>query len=177
MGQIREENAAAGKGEPVQLFWKADSRSIYPIDDGNTGKSFSFGIFNLVVYLPLRTAPGLFRAGSPSCAALCRPSVHRRGEHRPAVPRHCQTPGRVHRGGIQRFVLAWQLSPTKPSLDWFKCPFSPKGTMFAYGQTCSGKTFTMMGSEHAPGVIPLAMEDVFQTIKKVSLHNHWAHVL
>uniref|UniRef100_A0A3B3BG69 Kinesin motor domain-containing protein n=1 Tax=Oryzias melastigma TaxID=30732 RepID=A0A3B3BG69_ORYME len=40
------------------------------------------------------------------------------------------------------------------------------GTMFAYGQTCSGKTFTMMGSEHAPGVIPLAMEDVFQTIKK-----------
>ncbi|KAM9454725.1 centromere-associated protein E [Clarias gariepinus] len=39
------------------------------------------------------------------------------------------------------------------------------GTIFAYGQTSSGKTFTMMGSEHSPGVIPLAMSDVFHTIK------------
>ncbi|XP_034156118.2 centromere-associated protein E isoform X2 [Pangasianodon hypophthalmus] len=39
------------------------------------------------------------------------------------------------------------------------------GTIFAYGQTSSGKTFTMMGSEHTPGVIPLAMADVFHTIK------------
>ncbi|XP_048876324.1 centromere-associated protein E [Brienomyrus brachyistius] len=39
------------------------------------------------------------------------------------------------------------------------------GTIFAYGQTSSGKTFTMMGSSHMHGVIPLAMEDVFQTIK------------
>lgn len=42
------------------------------------------------------------------------------------------------------------------------------GTIFAYGQTSSGKTFTMMGSEHNPGVIPLAMADVFETIKHVS---------
>ncbi|KAK7162326.1 hypothetical protein R3I94_004856 [Phoxinus phoxinus] len=39
------------------------------------------------------------------------------------------------------------------------------GTIFAYGQTSSGKTFSMMGSEHNPGVIPLAMADVFKTIK------------
>ncbi|XP_034555302.1 centromere-associated protein E isoform X6 [Notolabrus celidotus] len=39
------------------------------------------------------------------------------------------------------------------------------GTIFAYGQTSSGKTFTMMGSSRAPGVIPLAVEDVFHTIK------------
>ncbi|XP_061117796.1 centromere-associated protein E-like isoform X2 [Conger conger] len=39
------------------------------------------------------------------------------------------------------------------------------GTIFAYGQTSSGKTFTMMGCSRIPGVIPLAMEDVFQTIK------------
>ncbi|XP_060908635.1 centromere-associated protein E isoform X3 [Labrus mixtus] len=39
------------------------------------------------------------------------------------------------------------------------------GTIFAYGQTSSGKTFTMMGSNGTPGVIPLAVEDVFQTIK------------
>ncbi|XP_073698964.1 uncharacterized protein [Garra rufa] len=39
------------------------------------------------------------------------------------------------------------------------------GTIFAYGQTSSGKTFSMMGSEHNPGVIPLAMADVFKSIK------------
>ncbi|XP_077433883.1 centromere-associated protein E isoform X2 [Vanacampus margaritifer] len=40
------------------------------------------------------------------------------------------------------------------------------GTIFAYGQTSSGKTFTMMGSDHVPGVIPLAVDNVFETIKK-----------
>ncbi|XP_030200947.1 centromere-associated protein E isoform X5 [Gadus morhua] len=39
------------------------------------------------------------------------------------------------------------------------------GTIFAYGQTSSGKTFTMMGSKLVPGVIPLSMEEVFQTIQ------------
>nr|XP_033932065.1 centromere-associated protein E-like isoform X3 [Pseudochaenichthys georgianus] len=39
------------------------------------------------------------------------------------------------------------------------------GTIFAYGQTSSGKTFTMMGSDRFPGVLPMAVEDVFQTIK------------
>ncbi|XP_047184405.1 centromere-associated protein E isoform X2 [Scophthalmus maximus] len=39
------------------------------------------------------------------------------------------------------------------------------GTIFAYGQTSSGKTFTMMGGDHIIGVIPLAVEDVFHTIK------------
>ncbi|XDV14395.1 hypothetical protein PO909_014659, partial [Leuciscus waleckii] len=39
------------------------------------------------------------------------------------------------------------------------------GTIFAYGQTSSGKTFSMMGSDHNPGVIPLAMADIFKTIK------------
>uniref|UniRef100_A0A3B5ABN7 Kinesin motor domain-containing protein n=1 Tax=Stegastes partitus TaxID=144197 RepID=A0A3B5ABN7_9TELE len=46
------------------------------------------------------------------------------------------------------------------------------GTIFAYGQTSSGKTFTMMGSDHIPGVIPLAVDDVFQTIKTVITLSH-----
>ncbi|KAI8815166.1 P-loop containing nucleoside triphosphate hydrolase protein, partial [Cladochytrium replicatum] len=33
------------------------------------------------------------------------------------------------------------------------------GTVFAYGQTASGKTYTMMGIEEQPGVIPQAVED------------------
>ncbi|MGH0160517.1 UNVERIFIED_CONTAM: hypothetical protein FKN15_052527 [Acipenser sinensis] len=38
------------------------------------------------------------------------------------------------------------------------------GTIFAYGQTSSGKTFTMMGSQSSLGVIPLAIQDIFKTI-------------
>uniref|UniRef100_A0ACD5X3F8 Uncharacterized protein n=1 Tax=Avena sativa TaxID=4498 RepID=A0ACD5X3F8_AVESA len=37
------------------------------------------------------------------------------------------------------------------------------GTAFAYGQTSSGKTFTMNGSCADPGIIPLAVRDIFDT--------------
>ncbi|XP_058150671.1 centromere-associated protein E isoform X2 [Dasypus novemcinctus] len=40
------------------------------------------------------------------------------------------------------------------------------GTIFAYGQTASGKTYTMMGSEDYLGVIPRAIHDIFQKIKE-----------
>ncbi|RKP08155.1 P-loop containing nucleoside triphosphate hydrolase protein [Thamnocephalis sphaerospora] len=41
------------------------------------------------------------------------------------------------------------------------------GTVFTYGQTCSGKTFTMYGAppKH-PGVIPLAVQDIFARVKE-----------
>lgn len=42
------------------------------------------------------------------------------------------------------------------------------GTVFAYGQTASGKTHTMMGSADEPGVIPLAVDELFDFIRKVS---------
>lgn len=38
------------------------------------------------------------------------------------------------------------------------------GTIFAYGQTSSGKTHTMMGTETEPGVIPCAVDEVFRYI-------------
>jgi hypothetical protein len=41
---------------------------------------------------------------------------------------------------------------------------SIEGTVFAYGQTNSGKTHTMRGSPIEPGVIPLAVHDLFDTI-------------
>lgn len=40
------------------------------------------------------------------------------------------------------------------------------GTIFAYGQTNSGKTYTMKGSSKNPGMIPLAIQDVFSYIKQ-----------
>ncbi|VFQ71703.1 unnamed protein product [Cuscuta campestris] len=40
------------------------------------------------------------------------------------------------------------------------------GTVFAYGQTSSGKTHTMRGSSSEPGVIPLAVHDLFNFIQE-----------
>ncbi|KAL8276120.1 hypothetical protein RQP46_011469 [Phenoliferia psychrophenolica] len=40
------------------------------------------------------------------------------------------------------------------------------GTVFAYGQTASGKSHTMMGNDDEPGVIPLAIEELFDFIHK-----------
>nr|XP_014348636.1 PREDICTED: kinesin-like protein KIF21B [Latimeria chalumnae] len=42
------------------------------------------------------------------------------------------------------------------------------GTIFAYGQTSSGKTYTMMGTEVSLGVIPQAIHDVFKIIFQAS---------
>ncbi|DBB05620.1 TPA: hypothetical protein ACH3X1_012239 [Trebouxia sp. C0004] len=40
------------------------------------------------------------------------------------------------------------------------------GTIFAYGVTSSGKTHTMMGEVTNPGVVPRAIQDVFDIIEK-----------
>ncbi|KAL4354032.1 hypothetical protein GQ457_06G024640 [Hibiscus cannabinus] len=40
------------------------------------------------------------------------------------------------------------------------------GTVFAYGQTNSGKTHTMRGSAAEPGVIPLAVHDLFDILQQ-----------
>ena len=39
------------------------------------------------------------------------------------------------------------------------------GTIFAYGQTNSGKTYTMLGTDAEPGIIPQAINDVFRYIR------------
>ncbi|XP_078447884.1 kinesin motor family protein isoform X2 [Wolffia australiana] len=39
------------------------------------------------------------------------------------------------------------------------------GTVFAYGVTSSGKTHTMHGEQTSPGIIPLAIKDVFSMIQ------------
>ncbi|XP_042246238.1 centromere-associated protein E isoform X1 [Thunnus maccoyii] len=107
----REESAASEDTKPVQLFWKADKKSIHQIDDGNSTKSFSFDR----VFVAEETTNHLYQD-------IAKPLV-------------------------------------VSTVEGYN------GTIFAYGQTSSGKTFTMMGSDRIPGVIPLAVEDVFQTIK------------
>lgn len=38
------------------------------------------------------------------------------------------------------------------------------GTVFAYGQTASGKTYTMSGEQSNPGIIPLAINYMFDVM-------------
>ena len=75
-----------------------------------------------------------------------------------------------YNGTTRRFALVLQWAETQAAYGHVLMTLlmhrSP-GTIFAYGQTSSGKTFTMMGSDLVPGVIPLSMEEVFQTIQKV----------
>lgn len=41
------------------------------------------------------------------------------------------------------------------------------GTIFAYGQTSAGKTYTMKGEEGNLGLVPLSLEYMFQAIRQV----------
>jgi len=40
-------------------------------------------------------------------------------------------------------------------------------TVFAYGSTGAGKTFTMLGTDSDPGIIPRSLVDIFQGIEKI----------
>lgn len=40
------------------------------------------------------------------------------------------------------------------------------GNIFMYGQTTSGKTYTMLGTPNSPGIIPCSLRDIFRQIKK-----------
>ncbi|OBZ68777.1 Kinesin-related protein 11 [Grifola frondosa] len=44
--------------------------------------------------------------------------------------------------------------------------------IFAYGQTASGKTFTLTGDQDQPGIIPRAMKDVFAYIRRTPTREY-----
>ena len=54
---------------------------------------------------------------------------------------------------------------TKPIIEAFINGFN--GTIFAYGQTSSGKTYTMMGSGKDDGIIHRAIKRIYTSISKV----------
>lgn len=43
-------------------------------------------------------------------------------------------------------------------------------TVFAYGQTSTGKTYTMFGSNNVPGIMHMAVKDLFESVEK---HSEW----
>ena len=44
------------------------------------------------------------------------------------------------------------------------------GTIFAYGQTGSGKTYTMIGTPESPGIVVLALNDIFKDFTSQKRH-------
>ena len=50
------------------------------------------------------------------------------------------------------------------------------GSCFAYGATGSGKTYTMMGESDAPGVMPMAVQELFDLSEKEDDFN-WSFAL
>ncbi|WIA16462.1 hypothetical protein OEZ85_013146 [Tetradesmus obliquus] len=48
----------------------------------------------------------------------------------------------------------------------------PSAVVMAYGVTSAGKTFTMQGTADKPGIVPLALRDIFQSISR---EGHSAH--
>lgn len=67
-------------------------------------------------------------------------------------------------------------TPSQSSEDLYKSKIAPvvraavegyNATVFAYGQTGSGKTHTMSGSQEELGVIPRAVEEIFDQIERV----------
>lgn len=40
-------------------------------------------------------------------------------------------------------------------------------TVFAYGQTSSGKTYTVRGDEKDPGLIPLSIQNIFKLVSEI----------
>ncbi|XP_058798615.1 centromere-associated protein E-like [Phymastichus coffea] len=75
--------------------------------------------------------------------------------------------------GEKGFQFDHIFDPDKTNNDVFETVVKPivdaavkgfNGTVFAYGQTSSGKTYTMLGTETEPGVIPMAVEHMFDSI-------------
>lgn len=59
------------------------------------------------------------------------------------------------------------LSSSRASLSVFLIPqpYSPLLISHSYGQTASGKTFTLSGNAANPGIIPQAVTDIFSYIR------------
>jgi len=137
--------------------WKFD-RSTVTLYDGNTNQvfphmSFAFG-----------TSP------FPRCPWPRLPADHLldRVYHGPMPTKILyEELARDIMNGIHLGINGTNLSWSGRSLFVRDLLRVPPGTIFAYGQTSSGKTHTMLGGMDDPGVIPLAMNEIFNTIDKV----------
>ena len=80
----------------------------------------------------------------------------------------------------KEYVYDHVFGPKNSTLDVYERVAKPligqamegfNSTVFAYGQTSSGKTHTLMGSESEPGITMHAINEVFQKIEEVSFRR------
>lgn len=69
-----------------------------------------------------------------------------------------------HVFGPDRTTVQIYQATTQPIVQKVLSGFN--GTVFAYGQTSSGKTYTMRGYGQEPGIITLAVQEIFDRISK-----------
>ena len=67
---------------------------------------------------------------------------------------------------LSRIYLSWCAKVTNTAFTYF-CIYY-KGTIFAYGQTSSGKTHTMYGDDGKTGLVSLAVEEIFAHAQMVT---------
>ncbi|AAS53120.1 AER441Cp [Eremothecium gossypii ATCC 10895] len=83
---------------------------------------------------------------------------------------------RMRRNGEQKFMFDKLFDVDASQQDVFQCTTMPlldsildgfNGTVFAYGATGCGKTFTISGTPDSPGIIFLTMQELFQRINNL----------
>ncbi|XAR51435.1 Plus-end-directed kinesin ATPase [Bertholletia excelsa] len=75
----------------------------------------------------------------------------------------------------RKYSFDYAFGPESINLDVYRTSISSvisgvvqglNATIFAYGSTGSGKTYTMVGTEHDPGLMVLSLHTIFDLIKK-----------
>lgn len=136
---------------------------------------------SIVVCVRVRNYPD---DASAPCMWKLEPDKHRIAptEHHPTMAKRATTASEAtaascEEGGAYSFCYDSLVPPEQSAVDMYKGQIAPvvggvvkgyNGTVFAYGQTGSGKTYTMSGGGAEKGVIPSAVEQIFDSVEKVS---------
>ncbi|KDN52194.1 kinesin-domain-containing protein [Tilletiaria anomala UBC 951] len=105
------------------------------------------------------------------------PALAKRGSSSAPLPGANDTsqPGEDDANGTYKFSFDSLTLPTETGDEVYEQHIAPiiraaaegyNATVFAYGQTGSGKTHTMSGSKAEKGIIPRAVEEIFEEINK-----------
>ncbi len=143
----------------------ADSSFTYDPSTSSADSDNSGGLESVSVHVRLRpTKPSEESAWLPSrpgCSISLHPSIASGRTQRDAGAPHLFDG--VHTGSSNGPIYTDVARPlVRAALDGYDA------VVFAYGQTASGKTFTLSGDEQGlePGIIPRAIRDVFRGIQQ-----------
>lgn len=131
---------------------------------------------NIRVFCRVRPIGGPDRSGEPDSQAMSVEFPESNDLLSAGITLQTQPRGDVPGGPVkQSFQFDRVFSPTSTQASVFEeiselvqsALDGHKVCIFAYGQTGSGKTHTMLGTHDDPGMIPLAMHQIFDTSRKL----------